>query len=181
MTLCRNWDSSNGQCQWTPDGHSLPPRVCNRKGVLLIKDTKQILTRVPKWQAVWILGVDLAQRGSKRLFEEGGGGGLGWLHAGSQAFRVCVGALKCHLERRASGRVVEGAGAMKGVAPLALPDTALLILHGLPSISLHMQDIASAWFIQKVDLSLLLFMLWFNTCAGFCRASALQRGVSGSL
>lgn len=81
--------------------------------------------------------------GSKRLFEEGGGGGLGWLHAGSQAFHVCVGALKCHLERRASGRVVEGAGAMKGVAPLALPDTALLILHGLPSISLHMQDIAS--------------------------------------
>lgn len=112
--------------------------------MLLIKDTKQILTRVPEWQAVWILGVDLAQRGSKRLFEKRGGGGLGWLHAGSQAFHVCVGALKCHLERRASGRVVEGAGAMKGVAPLALPDTALLILHGLPSISLHMQDIASA-------------------------------------
>lgn len=60
---------------------------------------------------------------------------MGRLHAGKQAFHVCVGALKCHLERRARGRVVEGAGAMKGVAPLALPDTALLILHGLPSIS----------------------------------------------
>lgn len=82
------------------------------------------------------LGADLARGGegggwwySRRLFEVGGvvegDRGGGWLHAGSQAFHVCMPALKCHLEERADGREAGRAGAMKGVALLALPDTAL--------------------------------------------------------
>lgn len=75
------------------------------------------------------LGADPAQGVSRRLFEaeelRGKRRSGGWLHAGSQAFHVCMPALKCHLEERADGREAARAGAMKGVALLALPDMVL--------------------------------------------------------
>jgi len=64
-----------------------------------------------------------------------------------------------------------------------LPDTALLILHGLPSISLHMLDIAFYLIYSESGSYSAPFhaVVQVNTCAGFSQASALEYGVSGSL
>ncbi len=152
------------------------------KEMLLIKDTKQIWQGFPSGKLCGFLALTWPSGGSKRLFEEGGGGGLGWLHAGSQAFRVCVGALKCHLERRASGRVVEGAGAMKGVAPLAVARHGAFNITWAPvHLSTHAGYCFCLIYSESGSFSA-PFMLWFNTCAGFLAGpSALKRGVSGSL
>lgn len=68
----------------------------------------------------------------------------GWLHADSQACHVCVPALKCHLEGRADGREARRAGAAERSGTLGIARHGALILHGLPSISVHTQDIPSA-------------------------------------
>lgn len=73
-----------------------------------------------------------------------GEGGGGWLHADSQACHVCVPALKCHLEGRADGREAGRAGAAERSGTVGIARHGALILHGLPSISVHTQDIPSA-------------------------------------
>lgn len=118
--------------------------------------------------SVWL--TTRSYRGEKEE-EEGGG----WLHADSQACHVCVPALKCHLEGRADGREAGRAGAAERSGTVGIARHGALILHGLPSISVHTQDIPSAWFSLKVDLCFFflspfpssLAMLWLNTCAGF--------------
>lgn len=75
---------------------------------------------------------------------ERGGRRGGWLHADSQACHVCVPALKCHLEGRADGREAGRAGAAERSGTLGIARHGALILHGLPSISVHTQDIPSA-------------------------------------
>lgn len=136
-------------------------------GPLLIERAgKSYVTAAPEATAGVDLGADLAQQGAggARVFETvgvegrmGGGrerkrrkrlgwGGVGgrWLHADSQACRVCVPALKCHLEGRADGREAGGAGAAERSGTLGIGRHGALILHGLPSISVHTQDIPSA-------------------------------------
>lgn len=76
-------------------------------------------------------------RERQRREKDGGVWGGGWLHADSQACRVCVPALKCHLEGRADGREAGRAGAMERSGTLGIGRHGSLILHGLPSISAH--------------------------------------------
>lgn len=86
-------------------------------------------------------------RERKRRMGVGVMGGLGrggWLHADSQACHVCVPALKCHLEGRADGREAGRAGAAERSGTVGIARHGALILHGLPSISVHTQDIPSA-------------------------------------
>lgn len=104
---------------------------------------------------MWILALTWPSRGRSCVFEvvvgvewvvggrERGGRG-GWLHADSQACHVCVPALKCHLEGRADGREAGRAGAAERSGTVGIARHGALILHGLPSISVHTQDIPSA-------------------------------------
>lgn len=82
------------------------------------------------------------ERGGE-VADEGWGLG-GWLHADSQACHVCVPALKCHLEGRADGREAGRVGAAERSGTVGIARHGALILHGLPSISVHTQDIPSA-------------------------------------
>lgn len=114
---------------------------------------------------MWILALTWTSRGKSCVFEvveartggrrekrkrrrrRGGRGGCeegGWLHADSQACHVCVPALKCHLEGRVDGREAGRAGAAERSGTVGTGRHGALILHGLPSISVHTQDIPSA-------------------------------------
>ena len=65
-----------------------------------------------------------------------GGGGAGFMPTARPAASACP-ALKCHLEGRADGREAGRAGAAERSGTLGIGSHASLILHGLPSISVH--------------------------------------------
>lgn len=132
---------------------------CITNGPLLIKLAgKTYLTAAPETTTGVDLGADLAQQErelaslsrlgvgrmgggrERQRREKVGGVGVwsgGWLHADSQACRVCVPALKCHLEGRADGREAGRAGAVERSGTFGIGRHASLILHGLPSIAVH--------------------------------------------